>query len=100
MKIRTLSIAAGLLLLSFHTQSADINKEKALTEVKGITKAFAGALKTELVAAIRSGGPAQALEVCNTEAMPITTRIGDEQNADVFRVSLKNRNPDNVPNEW
>ncbi|MEM7257940.1 MAG: DUF3365 domain-containing protein, partial [Pseudomonadota bacterium] len=63
-------------------------------------KAFGAALKTELVAAMQDGGPTAALSVCNVEAMPITSRLGNERNAAVSRASLNNRNPDNVPSEW
>lgn len=100
MNIRTLTIAICLLSFSLPVQAESFNKEDALADVKAITKAFASSLKSELVAALQSGGPVNALNVCNAEAMPITSKIAAEHNAEVFRVSLKNRNPDNVPNDW
>ncbi len=75
-------------------------KKAAIGEAKKITKAFGGALKARLKAAIKEGGPVNALTVCNTEATPIAEKIAKENNALVSRVSLKNRNPDNVPNDW
>lgn len=74
--------------------------QAAVKEAKTITKAFAGALKKELMKAMKAGGPINALEVCNTEAMTITKQAAIDHNAMVTRVSLKNRNPANVPNEW
>jgi len=76
------------------------DKKAAVAEVKMITKAFGGALQKELKGAMQAGGPLNALQVCNIEALPITTKISEDKNASVSRVSLKNRNPDNVPDDW
>lgn len=75
-------------------------KLAAVAEAKAITKAFGGALKGELKAAMKAGGPLQALDVCNKVAMPLTAQVAKEKGAMISRVSLKNRNPANVPNEW
>lgn len=100
--MRTTVLSISLLLpLIFSTAIAEeFDKDKAVSEVKAITKQFATSLKSELVAAMQSGGPSNALNVCNIEAMPITTKVSDENSALVSRVSLKNRNPGNVPNDW
>lgn len=100
MKIFKCIFAICLLTPALPGQSSEFNKEVAINEAKATTKAFGGALKSELIAAMQAGGPVNALNVCNAEAMPITAAIAEEKNADVFRVSLKNRNPDNVPNDW
>ncbi len=76
------------------------DKKAAVLEAKTITKAFGGALKGELKKAMKAGGPINALDVCNTKANPITEKAAKEHNALISRVSLKNRNPDNVPNDW
>jgi hypothetical protein len=76
------------------------DKKAAVLEAKTITKAFGGALKTELKKAMKAGGAVNALDVCNTEANPIAEKSAKEHNALISRVSLKNRNPDNVPNDW
>lgn len=71
-----------------------------VTAAKAAIQALAGALQTELKSAIQAGGPASAIGVCNTKAMPITRGVSDEHGLSVNRVSLKNRNPANLPNEW
>ena len=96
---RILCSAVSLLLGSV-AFAADIDKPAAVDDAKAITQQFAGTLREELVGAMQSGGPINALEVCNIEAMPITAGVAEERHADVSRVSLKNRNPDNVPNDW
>lgn len=100
LSIVSISIAATLQLFTLNAHAEKFDKEAAIAEAKATTKAFGGALKKELIAAMQAGGPVNALGVCNTEAMPITAKSAEEHGANVFRVSLKNRNPNNVPNEW
>lgn len=82
------------------SQKPAFDKQAEVNKAKKITKAFAGALKGELQKAVAAGGPVNALNVCNEKAIPITDQVAKEQGAQIKRVSLKNRNPDNVPNEW
>ncbi|KAG1694697.1 Argininosuccinate synthase [Nymphon striatum] len=80
--------------------SSPIGDTRSVKEAKMITKAFGGALQKELKKAMKAGGAINALNVCNTEAMPITKQAAIDHKAIVTRVSLKNRNPENIPNEW
>jgi len=95
--LTSMLVIVGALPVS-HAQEFD--KSAAVDEAKMITKTFAGQLQKELKGAMEAGGPANALDVCNVEAMPITANATEESGAMVSRVSLKNRNPENVPNEW
>lgn len=61
---------------------------------------FSGALKSELVAAMQSGGPVEAIEVCNTQAVVIGQDVSQANKLNLSRVSLQNRNPGNTPNAW
>jgi hypothetical protein len=70
--------------------------EQAITA----TNEFAGALKSELMEAMQSGGPIEAIEVCNTQALTISEEVSQENNLTLSRVSLRNRNPGNAPNSW
>jgi len=69
-------------------------------QAKAAIAAFAFALQTELKSAMQQGGPVNAIGVCNTTAMPITTKVSLEQGLALSRVSFKNRNPANTPNDW
>jgi len=80
--------------------SAGTDETAELDHAKKATAAFAGALKSELVAAMQSGGPIEAIDVCNTRAVLISEEVSLEQGMTLSRVSQKNRNPDNAPNEW
>ncbi len=95
---RAITLSLPLLFVSVYAD--EFNKEAAVNEAKAITKTFAGTLQKELLAAMQAGGPVNALGVCNTEAMPITAMVAEDKGAMVSRVSLKNRNPENVPNDW
>jgi len=80
--------------------SAGFDEAAELDQAKTAIAAFAGALKSELVSAMQSGGPIEAIDVCNTRAVLIGEDVSREQGMTLSRVSLKNRNPDNAPNEW
>jgi len=71
-----------------------------IANAKAAIKVLASSLQTELKGAMQSGGPVAAIAVCNTRAMPITQQVASDQGMHLGRVSLKNRNPANAPNEW
>ena len=62
--------------------------------------AFGGALKAELTSAMQAGGPLNAIEVCHSRAPAIAETVSLDSGMRLSRVSLRNRNPDNAPNEW
>ncbi len=74
--------------------------EREVASARKITKDFVGSLKGELKKAIQEGGPVNALSVCHTRAIPITNEVASRHGVRLSRVSLKNRNPNNAPNEW
>jgi len=80
--------------------SAGSDEAAELDQARKATAAFAGALKSELVSAMQSGGPIEAIDVCNTRAGLISEEVSLEQGMTLSRVSVRNRNPGNAPNEW
>jgi len=70
------------------------------TVAKAAIKDLAGALQTELKNAMQTGGPVAAIAVCNTKAMPITAKVAKDHGMALSRVSVRNRNPANAPNDW
>ena len=96
-----LSLSLSILTLSCYAgQLNDSDTDAEITRAKGAIRQFAGALQVELKTAMQAGGPVTAIGVCNTQAMPITAKVAAEQGMQLSRVSLKNRNPANAPNEW
>ncbi len=95
--------ALGLALLAMDCssgQQSHANIETETAAAKDAIQQLAGALQTELKSAIQAGGPVSAIGVCNTRAMPVTQKVASEQGLILRRVSLKNRNPANLPNDW
>ncbi len=79
-------------LFSFHAFSAD---EK---EVLKRIKSFGKELKSELQKGLKKS-PAEAIKICNMKAPEIASKNSDDL-IQIGRVSLKNRNPNNLPKEW
>lgn len=90
----------SLALNSTAGEQTETNNQAEIANAKAVIKEFAGALQTELKTAMQAGGPVAAIAVCNTRAMPITEKIAAEKGMQLSRVSLKNRNPVNAPNDW
>ncbi len=69
-------------------------------ESRDAIKEFAGELKENLQAAMKSGGPLKAIEVCKVVSPKITAEHSLAQGMNIRRTSLKIRNPDNTPDAW
>ena len=77
-----------------------VNTETEVANAKQAIKELAAALQIKLKSAMQAGGPIAAVGVCNVQAMPITQKVAMDQGLQLSRVSLKNRNPLNRPNDW
>jgi hypothetical protein len=77
-----------------------VDMDAEIAKSKSAISVFAASLQAELKAAMQAGGPVRAISVCSTTAIPITQSVAAEQGLQLSRVSLKNRNPANLPNEW
>ncbi|MGQ9660366.1 MAG: Tll0287-like domain-containing protein [Thermochromatium sp.] len=108
---RPLLAATGLYLLTALTpvlaSADDPMTEEAkqivnLTEeAKQIVKEFAQQLLAELKSAIESGGPTEAIAVCNERAPAIAAELSESSGWEVGRTSLKTRNTVlNTPDAW
>ncbi len=65
-----------------------------------MVQAFAGALKGELQAAVKEGGPRHAISVCQLTAPQIARDMSARPGWTVGRTSHKLRNPANAPDAW
>lgn len=61
---------------------------------------FGARLQGELAEAMQTGGPVEAIRVCNQRAPEIAAEISAETGWSVGRTSLKLRNAANAPDEW
>ena len=77
------------------------DKATLAEEAKTAIKMYGGSLKAELQTAMQTGGPINALAVCQTKAPEMAKTVSASQQLQVSRVSLRNRNPVmGVPSEW
>lgn len=84
------------------TEPVQVEK-KEQKDYKSIGLEYAIGTKAELgknlMTKMKEDGPIHALEFCNVQAMPITDSMSKKYNADIKRVSDKNRNSANAASE-
>ena len=97
--MKTLPILLSLFLLGASPQGG-----KTLETMTGQSNeacaALQSALKAELMAAMKDGGPAKAIHVCSDRAPAIAASVGAEKNLTIGRTSLRYRNVNNAPDSW
>lgn len=100
-------LLCSLVLLPFHSsaQALILNAQAALSEqdlqqARTLVKAFGSDLKSALKPAMKSGGPVNAINVCNLQAGPIAKAVSAQSDWKVSRTSLKVRNVNNAPDAW
>lgn len=99
MKHSIIAIALAATMASTFAHAAD-DTEKRIAESRATIKTFGMKLKGELQAAMKAGGPANAIKVCNEVAPAIASDISMEKGWRVARTSLKTRNSSNKPDAW
>jgi hypothetical protein len=94
-------LTAATAILATTTLSAETAPNPNVEEAKGIVKEFATTLQGELQAAIKEGGPINAIAVCQDRAPAIAADLSERSGWEVGRTSLKTRNAaDNTPDAW
>ena len=91
-------IACALLVFGLEVQAGP--RPELDAEARSIVKSFFTALKGELVGALESGGPVEAIAVCNERAPALADEAAAASGWQVARTSLKLRNPGNAPDAW
>jgi len=79
---------------------ADNHQKELAANSKVAVKEFMGQLKGELQSAMKSGGPAKAIDVCQKQAPMIAKNLSEKYGWKIARTSLKTRNSANTPDEW
>lgn len=87
-----------LVMLTPLTTYADTPEQVATLKAQEAMKEFGGTLKATLQAAMKEGGPLNAIPVCNTEAPKIAQQMSAKHGVDIHRTSLKPRAT--PPVEW
>ena len=74
--------------------------EQYVNESRSLVQEFSQSLKRELQRGMKAGGPAYAIGVCNVNAPMISAELGEKNDWEVGRTSLRIRNPGNSPDAW
>ncbi len=85
------------LCLGTTAQAADHWRQNAARQA---VKELGSNLKKALKQAMKEGGPAKAIAVCNEKSLRIAEKISLERGWRIGRTSLKYRNPANAPDAW
>ncbi len=95
------SAASGLATLSIAEQSTqDPQIEQVLMEARQVSSELADKVRGLLLKEIEKGGLAGAVKVCSEMAQNITREFNARSGHTVRRVSLRYRNPSNIPDEY
>ena len=92
-------LSCALAGLASHPTFADEQQDFQM-QSKAAIKEFATTLKGALVSAMESGGPTEAIKVCNQVAPAMAATLSDKYGFEIARTSLKVRNPDNKADCW
>ncbi|VAW33566.1 Cytochrome c family protein, partial [hydrothermal vent metagenome] len=88
------------LILCLGTTTAQAAGHWRRNTARQAVKELGSNLKKALKQAMKEGGPAKAIAVCNEKALLIADKISLERGWRVGRTSLKYRNPANAPDAW
>ena len=88
-----------LLFLNCTENKKEVSNDQ-LNAMRVSASDFMKDLKGILVKQIQTGGVLQAVSVCSDTAQVLTNNFGVERGIYIKRVSLKNRNPNNFPDDF
>ncbi len=88
--------ASFFIIATVHAEDAPLRA----AESRKAIRTFAKELQNALRQAIKTGGPAHAIQVCEEKAPEIAARISEEKGWLIGRTSLRFRNPLNAPDSW
>lgn len=74
--------------------------DQQTAELRSTASDFMQSLKSVLVKEIQTNGIVSAVSVCSDTAQALTNNIGHEKDVIIKRVSFRNRNPFNKPDEF
>lgn len=100
MKTILMTAAFCGLAMSGAALAADDDVAALTAEAAQIAAAFSDELRSELMAAMKAGGPVNAISVCNEKAPAIAAAHAASSGWTVARSSHRLRNPENAPDAF
>jgi len=99
--MRVLSTLFALMLtIPVGVQAQNDQQQQFEQQAGAAIKDFAGTLKSALTAAMKSGGPVEAVAVCSLIAPTLAAEMSKKYGMDLGRTSLRVRNPANEADAW
>ena len=104
--MKKLLILTSIIFATFSLTSCDKKEnekkpsEAQIAELRSTAGEFLGHLKSVLVNEMQNHGVIVAVKVCSDTALVLTEQIGKAKNVQIKRVSERNRNPNNSPDEF
>ncbi len=99
MGLRTTAALAACALLASHAL-AGAPLEAQLAKARAAVKGLGEGLKSQLMAAIKAGGPVSAIAGCKTVAPALAEQSSKDHGLEIGRTALRVRNPANAPDQW
>lgn len=97
--IASLSLILSFLLVGCSEKKKEVSRDQIIA-MRTTASDFMKDLKNILIKQIQSDGVLQAVSVCSDTAQVLTNNFGIERGIYIKRVSLKNRNPHNYPDDF
>lgn len=99
-KLIVFSILSLFIFFSCSQKSKPEISEELKTALRADAKSFMESLKSVLIKEIQTNGIVRAVSVCSDTAQVLTNNYGISKGIYIKRVSFKNRNPLNVPDDF
>jgi len=94
-----IALAFYFLLLGCGEKKAELSEDQVIG-MRTTAMEFMKDLKSVLISQIQTNGVLQAVSVCSDTAQVLTNNFGVQRGVYIKRISLKNRNPNNFPDEF
>jgi len=92
-------VAISLLLLNCSDKEVEVTEEQK-EQMRTTVADFMGELKNILLNQVETNGIVSALDVCSDTAQVLTNEFGLQRGVFIKRVSFKNRNTNNFPDDY
>ncbi len=97
-KLVLAAVVCCCVLFAGSARAAELDEH--LKKAREVVAEFEASLKGELKTALTDGGPVNAIGVCSEKAAHIASKISRDRGWTVRRVSTRQRNPLNRPDEY
>ncbi|GMU95296.1 DUF3365 domain-containing protein [Ignavibacterium album] len=99
-KLIVFSVLSLFIFINCSQKSKPEITEELKISLRSDAKSFMESLKSVLIKEIQTNGIVKAVSVCSDTAQVLTNNYGISKGIYIRRVSFKNRNPLNVPDEF